>query len=325
MVTQHFGAVAWGDNVYRQLGDGFKETSSDVPVPVTGLKFVTAVAAGGRHSLALLANGTVVAWGANGVGQLGDGNTTESSVPVAVQGLSGVTAIAAGGSHSLALLANGTVMAWGDNEAGQLGTGSSAEYAEAPVAVKGLAGVKAISAGTSYSLALLTNGTVMAWGENESGQLGNGKTKSSNVPVPVKALKGVSAISAGAEFALALLTNGTVESWGNDERAQLGNADVEEGDSNVPVPVETLTGVTAVAAGANHGLALLGGGTVMSWGDDSFGELGNGTIKADQVTPAAVSGLSGVTMISAGTDDSAALLGSGLGQDMGNQRVRRAR
>lgn len=311
VVTDHFGAVSWGDNVYRQLGDGFKETFSDQPVPVTGLKFVTAVAAGGRHSLALLADGTVAAWGANGLGQLGNASTTESSVPVAVQGLSGVTAIAAGGSHSLALLANGTVMAWGDNEGGQLGIGSNVEQVQAPVAVKELKGVKAISAGTNFSLALLTNGTVMAWGENESGQLGTGKYTSTNAPVPVKTLKGVSAISAGGEFSLALLTNGTVQAWGNDERGQLGNVTVEEPNSKVAVPVETLAGVTAIAAGADHGLALLGGGTVKAWGDDAFGELGSGTVKPFSVTPVAVSGLSGATMISAGTHDSAALLGSG--------------
>jgi alpha-tubulin suppressor-like RCC1 family protein len=311
VATNHFSAVAWGSNLYKQLGDGFKEQFSDVPVPVTGLKFVTAVAAGGHHSLALLANGTVVAWGGNGFGQLGDGGTIESSVPVAVQGLSGVRAIAAGASHSLALLTNGTLMAWGDNESGQLGIGTSAEHSELPVPVKGLTGVKAISAGADYSLALLTNGTVMAWGGNESGQLGTGSTKSSNAPVAVKGLTGVSAISAGGEFALALLTNGTVRAWGNDERGQLGNITIEEGGSDVPVAVETLTGVAAVAAGTNHGLALLSGGTVMSWGDDTAGELGNGTVKAQETTPVAVSGLSGATAVSAGGMYSAALLGSG--------------
>ena len=281
VATNHFSAVAWGDNLYNQLGNSFKEQFSDVPVPVTSLKFVSAVAAGGHHSMALLANATVVAWGASGFGQLGDGESTESSVPVAVQGLSGVKAIAAGANHSLALLTNGTVMAWGDNESGQLGIGASPERSNVPVAVKGLTGVKAISAGANYSLALLSNGTVMAWGENESGQLGTGDTTPSSVPVAVKHLTGVSAISAGGEFSLALLSNGTVMAWGNDEEGQLGNTTLEEG-SDVPVAVETLTGVAAIAAGDNHGLALLSGGTVMAWGDDSFGELGNGTIKAQR-------------------------------------------
>jgi len=310
VATNQFDAVAWGENLFRQLGDGSFDAFSNAPVPVSGLKFVTAVAAGGRHSLALLANGAVLAWGDDEYGQLGDGSTLTSNVPVAVQGLIGVKAIAAGANHSLALLANGTVMAWGDNEAGQLGIGSTKE-SEVPVAVKGLAGVKAIAAGGEHSLALTANGTVMAWGANESGQLGTGGTKSSTVPVAVKGLTGVTAIAAGGEFSLALLGRGTVQAWGNDEHGQLGDSSLEEVTSDVPVPVGTLTGVTAIAAGAEHGLALLGGGTAMAWGEDSYGELGNATIKASEETPVAVSGLSGVTAISAGGQDSAALLGSG--------------
>ena len=314
VATSRSSAVAWGSNIYRQLGDGFKETSSSVPVIVSELQFVTAVSAGGRHSLALLADGTVVAWGADGVGQLGDDSTTESAVPVAVQGLSGVTAISAGSNHSLALLANGTVMAWGGNEAGQLGIGSgSIEDSTVPVPVKGLSGVKAIAAGTNFSLALLSNGTVMSWGENESGQLGSGSLASTDAPVAVKNLTGVAAIAAGEEFSLALLTNGTVKAWGDDSRGELANAGVEEEEtlSKVAVPVEHLAGVTAIAAGARHALALLSGGTVMAWGDDASGELGNGVVKPSSPVPVAVSGLSGVTAISAGTQDSAALLGSG--------------
>ncbi len=318
--TKRFAALAWGDNTYRQLGDGFKEQFIDTPTPVTGLRFVTAVAAGMRHGLALLADGTVVAWGANGLGQLGDGATSESSVPVPVKGLSKVTAIAAGASHSLALLKNGTVMAWGYNESGQLGNGSTAESSTVPVAVQGLSGVQAISAGSNFSLALLKNGTVMAWGGNESGQLGVGSTKSSNTPVADKRLTGVTAISAGGEFGLALLSDGTVQGWGSDLQGQLANAAVEEGFSRSPVVVGSgsLSGVSAIAAGENHALALFSGGSVMAWGEDGHGELGNGTVKSHEETPVAVSGLSGVKAISAGSQDSVALLASGSVMTWGN-------
>jgi len=313
VATFHYNAVAWGQNLFRQLGDGTTNAFSDVPVTVSGLHFVAAVAAGGRHSLALLAGGTVDAWGDNEYDQLGGGSggVATSNVPVAVPGLVGVKAISAGANHSVALLANGTVVAWGDDESGQLGIGSSKE-SEVPTAVKGLTGVKAVSAGANHSLALLANGTVMAWGENESGQLGTGNLRSSTVPVVVKALTGVSAISAGSNFSLALLSNGTVEAWGSDEYGQLANGSIgEEGFSDVPVQVGTLTGVTAVAAGAEHGLVLLSNHTVMAWGEDSSGELGDGTIQARQETPVAVSGLSGVAAISAGGQDSVALLSSG--------------
>jgi alpha-tubulin suppressor-like RCC1 family protein len=311
VATTRYNAVAWGQNLFRQLGDGTFNASSNVPVQVVGLKFVTAISAGGLHSLALLVDGSVVSWGDNEYGQLGDESTNASNVPVAVAGLSGVKAIAAGGNHSLALLNNGTVMAWGDNESGQLGNGTTTD-SEVPVAIKGLTGVKAISAGGAHSLALLNNGTVMAWGENESGQLGTGGTKSSTTPVAIKGLTGVSAISAGGDFSLALLTKGTVDAWGSDEFGQLDNsASVEEGGSDVPVPAEGLTGVSAVAAGTGHALALLSTGSAMGWGSDSSGELGNGAIKARQETPVPVTGLSGATAISAGSQDSAALLGSG--------------
>ena len=300
VATSRYSALAWGQNLYRQLGDGSFESLSDLPVPVSGLQFVTAVAAGGRHSLALLADGTVMAWGNNSSGQLGDGTTVTRSVPVQAQGLT---------NHSLALLSNGTVMAWGSNESGQLGAGGTTD-SEVPVAVKGLSGVKAISAGASHSLALLTNGTAMAWGENESGQLGTGGTKQSNVPVAVKGLSGVSAISAGGAFSLALLTNGTVRAWGSDASGQLANGSVEE-ISTVPVVAETLSGVTAVDAGDKHALALRGDGTVMAWGEDNYGELGNGAITPRQETPVQVSGLSQVSAISAGGQDSVAQLGSG--------------
>jgi alpha-tubulin suppressor-like RCC1 family protein len=311
VATTKYSAVAWGQNLSRQLGDGTANALSNVPLPVSNLKFVTSISAGGQHTLALLANGTVMAWGGNGFGQLGDGTTTIRAVPVATKGLTGVRAIAAGGTHSLALMSNGTVMAWGNNESGQLGTGNTIE-SEVPVAVKGLTGVRAIAAGRDHSLALMSSGTVMAWGADESGQLGNGTIKpASSVPVAVKGLTGVTAISAGGAFSLALTNKGTVEAWGSDGSGQLGNPLFEEANSDVPISVSGLSGITAIAAGAQHGLALVGGGTVMAWGEDAYGEIGNGTIKTRQDAPVAVSELSGVSAITAGGQDSAALLNTG--------------
>ncbi len=314
VTTNSYAAVGWGRNLGGDLGDGVSGGSSDVPVSVQSLRFVTAVAAGAEHTLALLADGKVMAWGANHDGQLGaEEEGFASSVPVEVVGLTAkATAIAAGAGHSLALLSNGTVMAWGDNENGQLGTGATAEAVETPAAVRGLTNVKAIAAGGESSLALLDNGTVMAWGNNESGQLGIGSRKGSDVPVAIKGLTGVKAIAVGDEFSLALLENGTVVAWGSDASGQLDDAAAAEaGLSEEPVPVESLSGVTAIAAGARHALAITGGGAVMAWGEDSFGELGNGTMASQEETPVAVSGLSGATAIAAGEGNSVALVGSG--------------
>src|SRR5207253_2993382 len=138
----------------------------------------------------------VAAWGGNEAGQLGDGTTESSDLPQAVSGLSGVTAIAAGSGFSLALLGDGTVMAWGNNRAGELGDGTT-DSSDVPVGSSGLSGlgVTAISAGADFSLALLGDGIVAAWGGNERGQLGDGGTEGTGLPVMVSGLSGVTAIS----------------------------------------------------------------------------------------------------------------------------------
>jgi alpha-tubulin suppressor-like RCC1 family protein len=290
--------VAWGLNSNGQLGDN-STTNRLVPVNVfaTGAltgKTVVAAAAGGAHSLALCSDGTVAAWGANGSGQLGNNSTTSDSVPVAVSAtgfLSGkaVIAVAAGSSHSLALCSDGTVAAWGLNNFGQLGNNSIFNsYSSVPVAVNtagALSGksVVAVAAGSSHSLALCSDGTVAAWGDNFYGQLGNNSTSSSLVPVLVNvagvlAGKTVVAVAAGSAHSLALCSDGTVAAWGSNISGQLGNS--SPATRLVPANVFStgvLAGkaVTAVAAGSSHSLALCSDGTVAAWGDNFYGQLGN--------------------------------------------------
>jgi hypothetical protein len=267
-------ALAWGDNSAGELGNATL-TPSATPVAVTSLNNAQALAAGGRHNLALLTDGTVMAWGDNTFGQLGDattGTNNDAEMPVAVAGLSGVTAIAAGAEHSLALLSNGTVMAWGDNSAGQLGDGTRLSR-DVPVPVKGLSGVTAISAGLLFSVAALSNGTVMTWGSNSHGELGIGNNTDSALPVTVPGLGGVKTVAAGEQHALALLANGTAEAWGANDSGELGDGDSTHGSSPVPVKVRRLTGATAISAGSEHSVALLKSGMVMAWGGNGFFQL----------------------------------------------------
>jgi alpha-tubulin suppressor-like RCC1 family protein len=324
-------AEAWGLNKSGQLGNGSNTgpekcgpeqvACSTIPVAVSELSGVIAVSAGGSHSLALLENGTAVAWGENSGGQLGDGTENDSDVPVAVSGLSEVVAVAAGRDHSLALLSDGSVMAWGSNGNGQLGNGTETK-STVPVAVSGLSGVRAIAAGGGFSLALLSDGTVMAWGNNGNGQLGNGSETSSNVPVAVSGLSGASAISAGSLHGVALLSDGTAMAWGDSSAGQLGNGTTT--GSDVPVAVSGLSGASAISAGGRQNLALLGNGTVMAWGYNGNGQLGDGSSTGPEMcgepatlacakTPVAVSKLSGVSAVDAGEQHkhSLALLASG--------------
>jgi len=226
----------------------------DVPVEVELPRGVlTAISAGGEFSLGLASDGKVMAWGDNGEGQLGDGTDTG----VTVSKLSGVTAIAAGANYSLALLKNGTVMAWGDNEYGELGDGTGIERSDLPILVNRLSDVTAIAAGANDSLALLRNGTVMAWGSNESGQLGDGTSKEqSGIPVAVSKLRDVTAIAAGEDFNLALLRNGTVMAWGEGVNDELGNDEANATQSDVPVRVSGLSDVKGIAAGGGDGAAF---------------------------------------------------------------------
>ncbi len=327
------GAVmAWGDNGFGQLGTGSTtgpETCennngestfpcSRTPAVVGGLSEVTAVAAGELFSLALLKNGTVMGWGSNDAGVLGNLTTGISTVPIAVGGLSEVTAIAAGRDYGLALLKNGTVMAWGDNASGQLGasniTGPKAcgTCSPTPVVVSGLSEVVAIAAGREQSLALLKNGTVMAWGANEAGQLGDGTTTGSDVPVPVSGISEATAIAAGGRSSFALLKNGTVMAWGEDNiSGQLGAGNVTGPRtcecSATPGVVGGISEATAIAAGETTSLALLKNGTVMAWRarsgvvSNGQGELGDGTTTATESNvPVTVDGLSKTTAIAAG-------------------------
>jgi uncharacterized protein (TIGR03437 family) len=301
---------AWGFNADGELGNGVDAQSAgrDVPVQVSNLTGVAAIAAGANHSLALGSDGTVWAWGDDEYGQLGNGTNVTSSLPVQVSGLAGVVAIAAGWYHSLALLNNGTVWAWGENEYGGLGNGNNVN-SDVPVQVSGLTGVVAIAAGEGFSLALLNNGTLWAWGYNADGELGNGSNVNSSVPVQVSGLSTVTAIAAGEQHGLALLSKGAVWAWGYNGDGELGDGHYT--NSNVPVQVSGLNDMTAIAAGASHSLALKSGGSVWAWGDDGGDELGNASGK-DSNVPALVSALTGgATAIAAGNEYSLAIENNG--------------
>jgi alpha-tubulin suppressor-like RCC1 family protein len=350
-ILPNSNVVAWGRNASGELGLGEKTGPTTCPtVPATpcaktpiavknssGTGTLTGAAAvdgsapacttsctsHAGHSMALLTNGIVLGWGHGNSGQVGDGVAlpipagTDHDVllPHQVVGLgagSGVGAIAAGASHSLALKTNGAVLAWGNDQSGQLGTGGALPGTDksTPQSVSGLGAsttdpVVAIGAGDSFSVALKKDGSVWTWGNNASGELGNGTLGTdSSLPHQVNTLgpsttNPVTAISAGSAFVVALKKNGAVVAWGKNASGELGNNSTT--DSLNPVSVSGLgagSGVSSLATGSAHVLALRSNGTLLAWGHNASGQLGDGTT-TDRHVPKALS-LTRVTRVAAG-------------------------
>jgi alpha-tubulin suppressor-like RCC1 family protein/phosphodiesterase/alkaline phosphatase D-like protein len=339
--------LTWGANTSGQLADG-TTTSRSVPVAVEAggvlaEKTILAVAVGGAHSLALCADGSLVAWGANGSGQLGNNSGAANYRPVAVDQsgvLAGrtVVAVAAGGNHCLALCADGTLAAWGSNSSGQLGNNSKTNT-PVPVAVEQtgvLAGrtVIAIAAGSAFSMALCTDGTVATWG---GAALGNAEVTVSRVPVAVNiagvlANRQVVAIAAGGYHALALCADGALAAWGDNNSGRLGNNSTTF--STVPVLVDR-SGVLAnktvarIAAGGDFSLGWCTDGTIALWGNNASGQAGIGVTTS--TVPALLSrggvlinktiatmALGAVHSLAGCTDGTVAAWGSNYNGELGN-------
>jgi alpha-tubulin suppressor-like RCC1 family protein len=175
-----------------------------VPVQVQDLTGVVALAGGRQFALALKSDGTVWAWGAGGVGQLGnDGNTAVQSTPVQVTGLSGVVSIAAGAADGMALRSDGTVEMWGYNGDGEVGNNNAPNDVYVPTTV--FSGATSIAAGYSDSFAIKQGGTLWAWGSDTTGDLGIGSQGDQrNAPVLAPSLRPVIAIAAGLGSTIAL-------------------------------------------------------------------------------------------------------------------------
>jgi alpha-tubulin suppressor-like RCC1 family protein len=309
---------AFGDNRSGQLGNGYADSST--PVQVQGLPAgarPVQVAAGPRHSLVLLDDGTVWTWGDNSNGELGRSGVEEDRVARQVPGLPRVIAIAceATANHVLAVASDGGVWGWGLNAGAQLGFGTLESgsvvpaQSSTPVLVRGIDHAKAAAAGGGPSLVLREDGTVWGWGMNGCRTLDAQGTNEDLVlpPVQIAGLSNVVAITAGGGAPLAVTADGAVFDWGFCD----SHRTVRDGD--LPVRVPGLPKIVAVAPGERFALALAEDGTVWGWGSNERGQLGDGTVEYYHYgNPVRAEGLTGMTAIAAGREHSlAAALASG--------------
>jgi len=318
-VEGHAGAVLkdgsvwmWGYNKYGQLGNGTTNTTANpIPIQVGGINNATAMAAGLSHTVVLLSDGTLKAWGRNQYGQLGNGTSTNSTTPVTVSGISNAIAVAAGDYHSTALLADGSVKSWGWNFYGQLGNGTTTANSPnpTPVAASGITTATKISARFRQTLVILADKSIMGWGNNHGGELGNGNTLISEPnPVTVSGINTAVAISAADHSTAAILADGTMRSWGKNIEGALGTG--VDADSPTPVQVTNITTAMAVSSGDLHYLVILSNGTVRAWGKNTSGQLGNNSTAKSNI-PVPVDGIATATAIRGAGLGSHALLADG--------------
>ena len=273
----------WGRGEQGEMGNG-AFTSRLRPVRVRlprGVK-IRSVRAGFQFAVALTTTGRVLTWGYGVLGQLGNGHRVNRNAPVFVRLPRGVriTAVSAFDNGAIALTSTGRVLAWGYNAAGQLGNGKKAStdtlvWVKLPRHMR----VSSIAAGANQLFAVTSTGGMLAWGSNNDGQLGTGHTGGFvRVPVRVRLPRGAKVVSAssGIFHALAQTTTGKVLAWGNNLQGQLGIGTRKA--SNVPVWVHLpkIAHIVSIAAGRYHSLALTRGGNVLGWGDDAFGQMGDG-------------------------------------------------
>ena len=306
---------------YSKLGDGTRIDRS-LPVQVCAdencinyLDNVVSIDTQFSSVAALKNDGTVWTWGWNGNGELGDGSKINRSIPVQVcsdfdcnNHLDNIAAVSTGAGFMVALKSDGTVWSWGSNYDGELGNGTTVNSV-VPVQVcediscaSFLSQVTLIDAGSDFAIALKKDGSVWAWGDNTYGQLADSSNIGSTIPQPVCAdanclsfLDQIKNLSATFSSSIALKNNGELLTWGNNVRGKLGDGSAGVDESKFsPVSVcaepsctSNLNSIVEIAGGTFYGTALKEDGTIWAWGENTEGQLGDGTI-IDRLTPVQV-------------------------------------
>ena len=297
----------WGRNNHGQIGVG-SGGDKDTPqtVNVGSGRTTTSVYLGYHHSCAILDDQSVKCWGRNQDGELGVGSTTSSfNTPQAINTLGTnrhAISLALGQGFTCALLDDGSIKCWGQDNFGQRGDGggSGSDIRSPPSSAISLpAGRTAtqISAGEFHVCALLDDASVVCWGKNSEGQLGDGTTTQRTAPVTTSSFgsgHSASFISAGYDHTCALLTDGGVRCWGSNNNGQLGDGTSTDRTSPPSSDINLGSGYTAigVSAGGGHTCAMLNDGDMKCWGARGGGQLGDDSnfASGDQLTPVFVQG-----------------------------------
>lgn len=276
------GSVScWGENSNGQLGDGTRTDHHQPEKAIMPLgRTVSEISSGSYHSCALMDDGSVRCWGSNEFGQLGDGTTLERLTAVSADLSGGVAlSISAGESHTCAVMEDTSLMCWGDNSNGQLGDGSRSER-HTPISVPlGDAGVHEVSSGSYHTCAIMADRSLRCWGDNWHGQLGDGSFSDKLSPVDIEIPSNSSAVTvdSGAFHSCVGMNDGSMYCWGYNSYGQLGNGGTTRAGIPMPVPLDSTQSPTDIQVGLFHSCALFDSGEMSCWGDNAYGQIGDGT------------------------------------------------
>ncbi|MBM4413841.1 MAG: hypothetical protein FJ040_10430, partial [Chloroflexi bacterium] len=311
----------WGDNTYGQLGDG-STTDRLYPVSVTGLTGAVHLSVGTHHACAINGSGAVYCWGRNHRGQLGDGSTTNATTPQAVSGTdmsSSVEQLAAGTVATCAEKSDDSIYCWGAGIT-QLGVAGISSDQLAPVASHTFGAVQNLQLGNTHACASQTNGAIRCWGNNSYGKFG----ASGDGSVAVEGFFDVDLVAdlaTGLDNTCVVRVTNDVYCAGRDTKGQLGNGDgdndsaTNQDDFGMAAPWK-VTGITdaqmiTMGASAEYACVSTTTGGVSCWGNNTYGQLGDGTT-TNATVPVTVTGISGaVVRISAGTNHACAIVTTG--------------
>ncbi|MCL2412176.1 MAG: hypothetical protein FWC97_11100 [Treponema sp.] len=245
---------------------------SNVAVVDVNEPVIMRVSLGGHYTVAIMTNGELWAWGANWIGQLGDGTTIERHNPVRIGTASNWASVSAGDSHTMAITASGELWAWGSNF-GWLGDGTMTDR-HSPVRIGTASNWASVSAGWNYTVAITESGELWAWGANDAGQLGDGTTIHRHSPVRIGTASNWASVSA-SNHTMAITASGELWAWGSNDAGQLGDGTTINRHS--PVRIGTASNWASVSAGNSHTMAITASGELWAWGWNGNGQLGDGT------------------------------------------------
>ena len=264
-------------------------------------------ASNGGHTVAIMTDGELWAWGANWFGQLGDGTTIDRHSPERIGTTSNWASVSVGWNHTMAITTNGELWTWGRNREGQLGDGTTIDR-HSPVRIGTASNWVSVSAGWAHTVAITASGELWAWGQNNLGQLGDGTTINRHSPVRIGTTSNWVSVSAGEIHTVAITASGELWAWGRNGNGRLGDGTTIGRHS--PVRIGTASNWASVSAGWEHTVAITENGELWAWGWNNWGQLGDGTT-TNHHSPVKIGTASNWASVSAGRAHTVAITTSG--------------